>query len=152
MAGDDFRQRRTNITQQPARILVVDEDPGDLRILRITLEAQGLEVFASTSYEAGMEFLEKGTAEFVVVSQGTRAFEGRRILERSMQLNRGCPVLVVARSIDMPCYLDAMQLGAIDYMEKPISSTELVRFVRAHVAHGRMEKPTARHHAVAIGA
>ena len=52
-------------------------------------------------------------------SQGTPAFEGRQVLERALQLHPKVPVLVVARVLDMHCYLEAMDLGAIDYLERP---------------------------------
>jgi len=47
--------------------------------------------------------------------------------------------LVVTRCMDMACYLEAMQLGAIDYLEKPIPPADLLRFVRGHVQHDQLE-------------
>lgn len=70
----------------------------------------------------------------MVVSQGSQAFEGRTVLERAMQLDRRRPVLVLTRCMSMQCYLEAMQLGAVDYIEKPVPPAELLRFVRTHVA------------------
>jgi DNA-binding NtrC family response regulator len=71
--------------------------------------------------------------DFVVVSQGSPAFEGRCILQRAIEKDRHTPVLVLARSVDMNCYLEAMQLGAFDYLEKPISATEILKLVAAHI-------------------
>ena len=51
------------------------------------------------------------------------------------QLDRRRPVLVLTRSIDMHCYLEAMQMGAIDYVEKPVPPADLLRFVQAHIAN-----------------
>jgi DNA-binding NtrC family response regulator len=131
MTSDAFRP--SNFTSGITKVLLVDEDAGDLRILRLILEGQGLEVRTCTSYEAGIKHLEEEAFDFVVVSQGTQAFEGRQVLDRAQQLDRQRPVLVVTRSIDMACYLEAMQMGAIDYMEKPVPPADLLRFVRAHV-------------------
>ena len=78
--------------------------------------------------------LEAEPFDFVVVSQGTQAFEGRTVLDRAMRLDRRRPVLVLTRCISMQCYLEAMQMGAIDYLEKPVPPADLLRFVRAHVA------------------
>ena len=55
----------------------------------------------------------------MIVSQGTPAFEGRGVLERSLRLRPEVPVVVVARALDIHCYLDAMELGATDYLERP---------------------------------
>jgi FixJ family two-component response regulator len=55
----------------------------------------------------------------VIVSQGTPAFEGRQLLERALRLRPEVPVLVLARVLDIRCYLEAMELGATDYLEGP---------------------------------
>jgi DNA-binding response OmpR family regulator len=134
MSSNVLTPRGTEFTTRVTKVLLVDEEAGDLRILRLILEGQGFEVFACTSFEAGLQCLETETFDFVMVSQGTQAFEGRRVLDRAMQLNRHLPVLVLTRCIEMPCYLEAMQMGAIDYLEKPVPPADLLRFVRAHVA------------------
>jgi DNA-binding response OmpR family regulator len=98
----------------------------------MVLEQQGFGVVTCASYEAGLRCLEREPFDFVLVSQGSRAFEGRKVLDRAMQLNRRQAVLVVTRSIDIGCYLEAMQLGAVDYVEKPIPPAGLLRYVEAH--------------------
>jgi DNA-binding response OmpR family regulator len=135
MTSDIFSQQGIEFSTRSKKVLLVDEEAGDLRILRLTLEGQGFEVFTCTSYEAGLLCLNSETFDFVVVSQGTLAFEGRSVLDRAMQLDRSRPVLVLTRCIDMRCYLEAMQMGAIDYMEKPIPPADLLRFVHAHIAN-----------------
>ena len=136
MASDIFAQEGIECSIRSKRILLVDEEAGDLRILRLTLEGQGFEVFTCTSFEAGILCLEAEPFDFVVVSQGSHDFEGRTVLDRAMQLDRRRPVLVLTRCIDMRCYLEAMQMGSSDYLEKPVSPAELLQFVRAHTASG----------------
>jgi DNA-binding NtrC family response regulator len=125
MTGDIFAQKGIEFLARSKKVLLVDEEAGDLRTLRLTLEGQGFEVFTCTSYEAGILRLEAEPFDFVVVSQGTQAFEGRTVLDRAMQLDRRRPVLVLTRCMNMPCYLEAMQMGAIDYLEKPVPPADL---------------------------
>ena len=139
MTGDIFAQRGIEFSTRSKKVLVVDEEAGDLKILRLTLEGQGFEVFTCTSFEAGVQCLETEIFDFVVVSQGSQAFEGRSLLERANQLDRRQPVLVLTRCLDMPCYLEAMQLGAIDYLEKPVPPADLLRFVRTHIPYDRFK-------------
>jgi FixJ family two-component response regulator len=80
----------------------------------------------------GINFLEDEAVSLVIVSQGTPAFEGRQMLERSLRLHPEVPVLVVARVVDMPCYLEAMGLGAVDYLERP-DPRDLARVVDTQV-------------------
>ena len=116
------------------KVLLVDEEEGDLRMIRLILEGQELDVFTCKSYAAGIQCLERETFDFVVVSQGTQAFEGRAVVDRALQLNRHRPVLVVTRCMTMNCYLEAMQMGAIDYVEKPVPPLDFLRFVQAHAS------------------
>ena len=138
MPSDTRIHREIEFATRSTKVLLVDEEASDLRIFRLILEGQGFEVFTCTNYEAGILCLETEAFDFVAVSQGTQAFEGRRVLDRAMQLDRHRPVLVLTRCMDMQCYLEAMQMGAIDYLEKPVPPVDLLRFVRAHVQHGRL--------------
>ena len=134
MTSDIFAQQRNELSFRSRKVLLVDEEAGDLRILRLTLEGQGFEVSTCSNFEAGILCLEEEPFDFVVVSQGGHAFEGRIVLDRAVQLDRHRPVLVLTRCIDMHCYLEAMQMGAIDYLEKPVPPLDLLRFVQSHVA------------------
>ena len=137
MSSELYSNRGTEFTTRITKVLLVDEEAGDLRTLRLILEGQGFEVLTCTTFEGGVQCLETDLFDFVVVGQGTLAFEGRRVLDRAIQLDRHRPVLVVTRCIDMHCYLEAMQMGAIDYLEKPVPPADLLRFVRAHVQYDR---------------
>jgi DNA-binding response OmpR family regulator len=115
------------------QILVVDEDPDDLKVYRSVLDAFGFAIYSCSSYEAGLECLENGQFDLVLVSQGSPAFEGRRVLHRSLQMDRNRAVLIVTRCVHMPCYLEAMQMGAVDYLEKPVSPNLLLRFAQTYI-------------------
>jgi DNA-binding response OmpR family regulator len=70
--------------------------------------------------------------DFIVVCQGGPRFEGKQVLERAIEIDRRTPILVVTRCLDMECYLDAMQLGALDYVERPLVPEEIARLVETH--------------------
>jgi DNA-binding NtrC family response regulator len=46
--------------------------------------------------------------------------------------NRRTPVVVLTRCLEMNCYLEAMQLGAADYLEKPVAPAEFERLVTTY--------------------
>lgn len=100
-------------------VLLVFEEPGDLETYGSTLCGLGYKILMCNSAAEGIAALETENVSFVIVSQGTPAFEGRQVLERSLRLYPDVPVLVVARVLDVHCYLEAMDLGAIDYLERP---------------------------------
>ena len=115
------------------RVLLVDEEPGDREYCRTTLQAQKFEVRTCGSYSEALRCLDTEAFDFIIVSQGSHAFEGRCVLEHAVEIDRRLPALVVARHHDMGCYLEAMQLGAVDYVEKPLSPAEIVRMVETHL-------------------
>jgi DNA-binding response OmpR family regulator len=119
-------------TAPSLRFFLVDEDRDDLEYCRALLEKQGYIARVSDSYESAVRSLEHESFDFILVGQGTAAFEGRRVVERALDLDRRRPVVVLSRCLDMDCYLEAMQLGAADYLEKPIGPAELARVVSTH--------------------
>lgn len=120
---------------QPSRIatrgnvLVADEDTADLVYYRTVLQRAGCAVVTCGSYDEAMECLGAEHFDLVVLSQGSSAFEGRRVLEKAIAMDRYRQVLVVARVLNMSCYLEAMQLGARDYLEEPVREQDMVRAV-----------------------
>ncbi|HUZ46262.1 MAG TPA: response regulator [Terriglobia bacterium] len=114
-------------------MLVVDDDLNDLLHYSAILQHEGYEVRSLASYMEGAACLDKETFDLVIVSQGTAAFEGRAVLARAFDVNDDIPVFVLSRSSDIDCYLEAMQMGAFDYREKPLAASELAEMVARHL-------------------
>jgi len=117
----------------PGKVLVVDQERSDLDFYAAVLQDQGFYVRACDSYEEGLCSLNAEPFDFVIVDQGTPKFEGRCVLERSIEKNRHLPVLVVARCHNMRCYVDAMQLGAVDYLAEPVAPSDFQWVVDTHL-------------------
>jgi DNA-binding NtrC family response regulator len=126
---------RTDETgRRPVRnLLLVDDDYADMCEYCRLLRQAGYTVRCCSSYAEGKTCLDEGPADFVIVGQGTPAFEGREVLQRAIEKDRHTPVLVLTRSVYMNCYLEAMQLGAFDYLEKPVSASHVLKLVATHV-------------------
>ena len=114
------------------RVLLVDEQCGELSCLTDTLQEHGCEVHSCNCYAEGLHQIESKFFDFIVVCQGGPQFEGKHVLERAIEIDRRTPILVVTRCLDMKCYLDAMQLGALDYVERPLVPEEVARLVETH--------------------
>ena len=110
-------------------VLVVDEDPADLVYYRTLLQRAGCAVVTCNSYDEAVNCIGAEDFDLIVLSQGSSAFEGRKVLEKALALDRDRQVLVVARVLNMSCYLEAMQLGARDYLEEPVLEQDMVRAV-----------------------
>ena len=139
MQGQDVDDRK--VKELPGsfkrRLLVVDEDLDDLLYCTTVLQHQGYQVRSIPSYTDGAACVEREDFDLIVVSQGSPSFEGRLVLARAIERNRWTPVLVVTRAVEMPCYIEAMQSGALDYMEKPLPPSEIgklvAKYIRTHL-------------------
>jgi two-component system C4-dicarboxylate transport response regulator DctD len=115
------------------RVLLVDEDLDDLWRYSAFLYDQGYQVRAIPSFADGAACVESEDFDLIVVSQGSPSFEGRLVLARAIERNRWARVLVLTRAIEVPCYIEAIQSGALDYMEKPLPPSEIGQLVRRYV-------------------
>jgi DNA-binding NtrC family response regulator len=112
---------------------LVDEDAEDIRYYSAVLRRRGYDVEPCSTYSDEIQRLQHGAFDFIVVSQGSSAFEGKVVLERAIEIDRHLPVLVLASRLLMSCYLDAMQLGAVDYLEKHVHPQDLVWVLETHL-------------------
>jgi len=117
---DDFLQHKA---------LVVDECPEVLEYYSTMLEGYGYQVRCCGTYSEGFRCLGKEAFDFVIVGQGTPKFEGSCVLKRALEVDRNLPVVVVARCLDMGAYMEAMQLGARDYLVEPVTAWEIGRLL-----------------------
>jgi len=136
--GLDGRQANQFLGLIRRRLLLVDEDIEDLRFYSAVLQHQGYEVRSTPSFKDGEAWAGGEDFDLILVSQGSSKFEGRSVLARAIEKDRHTPVVVLSRAIDMPCYIEAMQTGALDYMQKPLLPSEIgllvSKYLRARTA------------------
>ena len=133
MLGIRTQENITRPLFRRTRILLVDEDTRDRDHYRRMLHDSGFGVTACADFTEAARLLEAMSFECVVVSQGGPNFKGKVVIERSVAKNRYRPVIVMSRYHDVGCYLEAMQLGAVDYLEKPLTAVDIVRAVTTHL-------------------
>jgi DNA-binding NtrC family response regulator len=114
------------------RALLVDENEEDLKHFTTLLGRMGYSVRAFVHSLEAQGCLENEHFDFVMVSQGSPAFETYHLVEFALARDRYTPVVVVTRCLHMNSYLQAMHLGASDYLEKPMSTQEFERVVTTH--------------------
>ena len=123
----------------PPRVLVVDDSPNVLFILKRTLQRMGFEVDTADSFEAGLEILPR--VEFAAVITdlrlgGDEKTRGLEILSASRRAHPQARVIVLT-GFGNPTVMDrAFQMGADFYFEKPVSLDRLKRAL-AGVLGGR---------------
>ena len=116
-----------------ARVLLVNEDPRELAYYHAILEKLGCRVRASSSFAEGVRRLGCEPFDLIMVDQGSGGFEGQKVLVEAMEIDVELRVLVLARSYNKGCYLEAMRSGALDYLEGPLSAADIVALLDTFV-------------------
>lgn len=122
------------------KILIFDEDIEGLTQCAQPFEAQGFEVHKCLSVETAKRCVEREEFDFALVDQGSPAFEGLRVLRHIVRYNLRTPFVVVTRRKDLVCYQQALALGAIDYLEKPVPTEEMDRIIHNYLDASLMKK------------
>lgn len=105
----------------------------DLEHYSKALNALGYEVHPMDSYPLAVHLLRREHFDLVIVEQGSTEFEGQAVLRRAFETNPNLPVLVVTRTVDAGCCLKALDSGACEYVQMPLTATELEELVSDYV-------------------
>ena len=112
-----------------ANILVVDDEPDVLLMLRVALEASGHDAVLAPDGEAGLARLAEGNADCVLLDVMMPVMDGWGVLDAVARLAEPPPLVVIsARSEDRDVRL-ALSAGAVDYVTKPFDLRRLVDLV-----------------------
>ena len=133
-----------------ARVLLVNNNPEDLFYYGGILQRLQCQVRTSSSFAKGAECLKHERYDLIVLDQGGSKFEGRQVLMTAMEVDTEVPVLVLARSYDRGCYEQAMQSGALDYVEGQLSEGEIVAFLETFVPRAVVSRGTSPTRAEAV--
>jgi len=119
--------------ERELKLLLVDEDASDLDYYAEILRYLGYSVVPINSYVRAAATLGRERFDLVIVDQGSANFEGRSVLSRAVELDRHVPVLVLTRAVDADCCLEALDAGAHEYVQKPLTAAEVRELVSDYV-------------------
>lgn len=114
------------ITEQAARILIVDDEEGIRFSLRGILEDEGYEVLEAESAEDGLALLADEPVNLVFLDIWLPGMDGLAALERMRQTAPSMPVLMISGHGTIETAVTAIKKGAYDYIEKPLSLEKVV--------------------------
>ena len=118
-----------NPPDTPARVLIVEDDPGIRRFVRQALEADGHQVFETDTVKRGL--IEAGTRkpDLIVLDLGLPDGDGISLI-RDVRGWSSMPIIVLSARTDETDKIDALDAGADDYLVKPFSVGELMARTR----------------------
>jgi two-component system, NtrC family, response regulator AtoC len=109
-----------------AHILLVDDEPGMLRYIRTLLEVDSYKVETASTGEEALARVQKGLEpDLVLLDLLMPGIDGLQTLEQLRQLKPGVKVVMLSCVSDTRKVVQAMRLGAHDYLTKPFQKAEL---------------------------
>jgi two-component system KDP operon response regulator KdpE len=122
------------MTAHKPRILVIDDEPQIHRFLGPALDAAGYEPVRADTAADGLREIARKAPDVVVLDLGLPDMDGKQALEKARAFYKGPLIILSARDRETE-KIDALDLGADDYVEKPFGVGELLARIRAALRH-----------------
>ncbi len=123
----------------PSRILVVEDDSALAQALTDTLALSGYEVVNATDGEQALAKLDRVQVDMVLTDVQMRPMDGRALLRNLRTRFHELPVLVMTAYGTVEQAVEAMKLGAVDYLAKPFEVDDLLDKVERYLPHRHHE-------------
>ncbi len=127
-----------NTKAQEIDVLVVDDEEGMRQLLEIVLKNEGLRVTAAASGEEALEIIASRSPRVFIQDLRMGGVDGMELLQRAKAAAPEMPVIVITAYSSWDSAVNAMRLGAFNYLKKPFDTNHIRTVVqRALQAAGR---------------
>ena len=132
------------------RILVVDDDPCFLHVLARILKTADFQVCCAADASEGLRNLHERPIDVVISDMRMPECDGLHFVQQIRATDNQVPVIILTAYDELDTYLEALNAGANEYLQKPVETEELLRTVRTclryreshrHVPHAPDEHP-----------
>ena len=135
-----------------ARVVIVDDDEGIRVSVKAALQMEGFEVIGAGDGASGLEEVRASAPDLVILDLGLPDMEGFDFL-RTLQeerLGADLPVILFSARDDISAKVKSLDLGAVEYLVKPVHPRELVARVRAFLRLKKTQEDLRRQYLQAV--
>ena len=115
------------------KILVIEDEKKIARVLSLELEYEGYEVTVQDTGMNGLQALEEGSFDLVLLDVMLPELSGLEVLRRVRKTNTATPIILITARGSVPDKVSGLDLGANDYITKPFDIEELLARIRAQL-------------------
>jgi DNA-binding response OmpR family regulator len=112
------------------RILVVDDEPLYVRLLKVNLEQEGYQITSASDGVVALEAITHDMPDLIILDVVMPKLDGITVMQRLRQFSN-VPVILLTALGEEQDRVNGLNIGADDYVVKPFSATELVARVKA---------------------
>ncbi|AVT81908.1 DNA-binding response regulator [Rhodopseudomonas palustris] len=117
------------------KVLVIDDEPPIRKLLRMGLGSQGYEVIEASNGKLALQAMANTPPDLVVLDLGLPDLPGHELLRQIRARSEAVPIVVLSSRGDEAGKVEALDLGADDYVTKPFGMDELLARLRAALRH-----------------
>lgn len=132
------------MTSIAVRILIVDDEPPIRKLLRVGLSTQDYAVIEAMNAKVAIELVKSEKPDLIVLDLGLPDMPGHDLLAKWRGEGLDLPIVILSSRTDEAGIVEALELGADDYVTKPFSMNELTARIRVALRHrlqSQGEKP-----------
>ena len=122
------------------KLVAVDDTPSGLELIAESLQQDGLSIFTSTDPEEGLELVYRERPQIVLLDLVMPKMSGLDLLERIVEFDPSIDVILMTAHYTTETAVEAIQKGACDYLNKPISIPALRSRVEKLLADARLRQ------------
>jgi len=126
----------------PILLLAIDDDPQSLEFVKDALTQENLEILTTTDPELGLELVLRRHPQIVLLDLVMPKIGGMELLERILEADPGTNVMLMTGHYSTEAAVEAIQKGAYDYLNKPLSVEKLRQRVDQLMAEARQRRRT----------
>ncbi len=119
-------------------MLLVDDEQNIVKTVRICLEAAGFAVTSFTNPVQALDALRERTFDLAFYDLKMEPIDGMELLRQTRQISPETTVVIMTAHGSIDSAVEAIKLGAYDYLQKPFEFTELQRFADRVLDHHRL--------------
>ncbi|MGD0528632.1 MAG: sigma 54-interacting transcriptional regulator, partial [Polyangiaceae bacterium] len=126
------------------RVLIIDDDPSMLEMLRAELERRGYAVLTRTSPEAALQDLAEQDFGVVLSDLTMRGMSGVDLCREVVRLREDTPVIVMTAFASIESAVASIRAGAYDFVTKPFEPEDLVLTIERALRHRELREEVKR--------
>ena len=120
---------------KPARLLLVDDDPGLLKLLGLRLTSEGYSVETAASGLEGLRVLGREQIDLVISDLRMDEMDGMQLFSEIQKVQPGLPVIILTAHGSIPDAVAATQQGVFSFLTKPVDKDALYQAIDDALSH-----------------
>jgi DNA-binding NtrC family response regulator len=130
--------------EQRMKLVAIDDDPQNLKMVEFVLADEQLEIHTSTDAQGGLDLIRRAHPQVVLLDLVMPGVQGMEFLEKILDFDPGIDVILMTGYYSTESAVEAIQKGASDYLPKPLPTEKLRQRIHQIAAEAKRRQRSLR--------